>query len=223
MAMIQNNKYIIAIFIVLIIPTTHAQTITSDDILKTKVWDWYIPPDFRPTNEYKESKKCGSISFDIPNWVDIKKSQLLIKKKLPHDNNPDFLSSGLTFSLDCKIQIDLNKDDVAFNTKTQQWELPSDIRNQYAQNSKYQGNKIYQIHAKNAFGWLYTLTNINTRDGGYLKQAKFCLFNDKKTKQLCGFGISQIIPNKKQLGTTRFDYTPILIKILNTAQFLDDK
>jgi len=124
--MIRNKIYIIAIVTALMgTSVVHAQQITTNDVIKTKILDWYIPPDVRASSLYKNSKKCGNISFDV-------------------------------------------------------------------------------------------------MGGSYTKGATFCLFNDKKTKQLCGFGNPQYIPSQKQLGTTKFDYTPILIKILDTAKFLDD-
>lgn len=231
--MIRNKIYVTIITILVILSGFNAvdgKEITANETLKTKILDWSIDSitlkydaGIVKSNSYKESKKCGNISFKLSQLISFRNFNLIISPKLFHSNDSNFLSDGMTFSLDCTTQVDLNKNDVKFNTTTQQWELPPDIRDQYAQNSTYQGNKIYQLHAKNAFGWLYTLTNIDTRDGGYIKQAIFCLFNDKKTKQFCGSGISQYISNKKQLGTTKFDYTPTLIKTLNTAQFLDDK
>jgi len=221
--MIQNSKYIITIFIALItIPVVHGQERNNSNILKTKIWDWYIPPDARASSSYKESKKCGNISFDIPNWVDIKEAQLNISKKLPHDDRVDFLSGGITFSITCKIKVNLNTDNIKFNDVTKQWELSKEDQEADIEGTKLKSDQIYQLHTPNAFGWVHTIISFDVMGGSYTKFAHFCLFNDKKTKQLCGSGNPQYIPNRKQLGTTRFDYTPILIKILNTAQFVDD-
>ncbi|MDI2091855.1 hypothetical protein [Commensalibacter oyaizuii] len=222
--MIRNNKYIIAIFIALItLPVAHGQERTDKDILKTKIWDWYIPPDARASSSYKKSKKCGNISLDIPNWVDIKEAQINIKKKLPHDDRVDFLSGGISFSITCKIQVNLNTDNIKFNDTTKLWELSKEDQEDYIGGTKLKSDQIYQLHTPNAFGWVHTMISFDVIGGSYTKIAKFCLFNNQKNKQLCGSGNPQYIPNRKQLGTTRFDYTPILIKILNTAQFLDDK
>ncbi|MDI2091849.1 hypothetical protein [Commensalibacter oyaizuii] len=214
--MIRNNKYIIAIFIALItISVAHAQEV--------KILDWSIPNDFIASNEYKESKKCGSISFNIPSWVAIIRSYLVIKKKFINDDRSDIFYGGIGFGMLCKTKINLNQDNIKFNDITKQWELSKEDQEDYIEGTKLKSDQIYQLHTPNAFGWVHTMISFGVMGGSYTKIANFCLFNDKKTKQLCGFGNSQYIPNKKQLGTTRFDYTPILIKVLNTAQFLDDK
>jgi len=223
--MIRNKIYIIAIVTALMgTSVVHAQQITTNDVIKTKILDWYIPPDVRASSLYKNSKKCGNISFDVPNWVDFKETQLLIKKKLPHDDRVDFLSRGVAFSITCTIKVNLTQDNITFNDATKQWELSKEDQNDYVEGTKkkIKSDQIYQLHAKNASGWVHTIISFDVMGGSYTKGATFCLFNDKKTKQLCGFGNPQYIPSQKQLGTTKFDYTPILIKILDTAKFLDD-
>lgn len=206
-------------------PIVQAQNITTNEITKTKILDWSIDPASRPTKLYKESKKCEGISFNVHSWVDFKEGQLIIKKSLPHDDNSDFLSGGMRFTMLCKINAKIDESYIKYNSSNDQWELTSENEDMdgYVYGTKYKANRIYQLHTPNASGWLWTSLDYNMRDKNFSKLVNFCLFNKDKTKKLCGNGISQYIPNKKQLGTTRFDYTPILIKILNTAQFLDDK
>ncbi|MDI2091850.1 hypothetical protein [Commensalibacter oyaizuii] len=226
--MIRNSKNIIAIFIALItISVAYGQERNSSN---TKILDWSIDPiilkydaGIIKSSRYKESKKCGNISFKFLELVNFKGFQLFITKKIPHDNNSDFLSGGITFSLDCTTQVNLTKDNIRFNDTTKQWELSKEDQEDYIEGTKLKSDQLYQLHTPNAFGWVHTMISFDVMGGSYTKIANFCLFNNKKTKQLCGFGNSQYIPNRKQLGTTKFDYTPILIKILNTAQFLDDK
>lgn len=229
--MIQSKKYIIVIFIAIItINIAHAQNITTNDVTKTKILDWSIDPiilkydgSIIKSSRYKESKKCGNISFGLSQLMGFRNFNLLITKKLPHDDWTDFSSGGISFSIDCKTKVNLNEDNITFNDTTKQWELSKEDQEAYIEGTKIKSDKIYQLHTLNAFGWVHTMISFDVMGGSYTKIANFCLFNDKKTKQLCGFGNSQHIPNRKQLGTTRSDYTPILIKILNTAQFLDDK
>jgi len=229
--MIRSKIYIIAIFIALITaPIVYAQKVNNNT--ETKILDWSIPiqlrkiaPELIKSDPYKESKKCGNIDFGFPQWIDVIQSNLIITKKLPHDDRVDFLSGGITFSLTCTIKVNLTKDNITFNDVTKQWELSKEDQNDYVEGTKkkIKSDQIYQLYAKNASGWVHTMISFDVMGGSYTKIAKFCLFNDKKTKQLCGSGSPQYIPSQKQLGTTRFDYTPILIKILNTAKFLDDK
>ncbi|MDI2091851.1 hypothetical protein [Commensalibacter oyaizuii] len=229
--MIRNNKYSIVILIALItISIAHAQNITTNDVTKTKILDWSIDPitlkydhGIIKSSYYKESKKCGNISFGFARLINFRNFNLILTQKLPHDDRVDFLSDGIKIDIDCKTQVNLNTDNIRFNDVTKQWELSKEDQEDYIEGTKLKSDQLYQLHTPNAFGWVHTIISFDVMGGSYTKFAHFCLFNDKKTKQLCGSGNPQYIPNKKQLGTTRFDYTPILIKILNTAQFLDDK
>lgn len=205
-----------------------AQNIKNTDPVVTKTIDWAIVPGTSPINQYIQSKKCGSIKIDLPKWVEIYMSTLEINKKFPHDLLSYVkLNNSINFTFLCETKVKFEDTEVFFNKKTQQWELKDQYKDNEIEDTDRKTYQVYQLKAKNASGWLRTGTFQGDSDDhgnyDYMKNATFCLINDKQTKEICGNGDVQFIPNKKDLGTKNSDYTPMLIQFLQTLKFEDDK
>lgn len=205
-----------------------AQNIKNTDPIQKQIMNWDSVSGTIVNKAYKKSAACGSISMELPKWVKFQHGALEIVKNFPHDLLAYVkLGSKIHISMFCSTKINYEDSKVFFNKETQKWELKDQYKDSEIEDTDRKAYKIYQLKAKNASGWLRTATfQRDSDDHGnydYMKNATFCLINDKQTKEICGSEDVQFIPDKKHLGTQNSDYTPMLIQFLETLQFEDDK
>ncbi|MDI2113922.1 hypothetical protein [Commensalibacter nepenthis] len=231
----RSLTYLFIIFCMIVI---HTQTIQAEEPEFTHVIDWTNLSGYKDNNKNYKSNLCGKMFFKLLKNMRVEETSIILR---PHPTFQDSIKEiredlkvgasygdGVIDSM-CRTQRFDNR--IIFDNKLRQWK-PIDSGynvNLLVDNTNIHVYNMYVLKGSNVFGWL--ITNILSTDDDkvkegqppYSKMISFCLFNKDQTKQLCGDGNVQYILDKKHLGTTAHDYTPTLIKILNTAQFLDDK
>lgn len=232
------KKSLTYLFIIFCMITIHTQTIQAEEPEFTHLIDWANISDNQDNNKSFKSNLCGKMSLKFFQGMKIERTRLVLR------SHPTFQDSikeiredlkvgtsygdGVIYSI-CRTQRFDSR--IIFDNKLRQWRsIDSGYNvNLLVDNTNIHVYNMYVLKGSNVFGWL--ITNILSTDDDrvkegqppYSKMISFCLFNKDQTKQLCGDGNVQYILDKKHLGTTVHDYTPILIQILETIKFEDDK
>lgn len=172
--------------------------------------------------EINLENNCGGISIDLPEWLKFQNNILNLNKELPSDT-----IGKVTFTLECNSKdIALNNDITLFNEQTKKWELNSAqwswSTNKLEQEDVKGSFKLYQLKNENNFGWIVTQIAIGSKENDYTKSLSFCLISSNHLKQLCGGGLVQYIPHRKDLGTSEGDYSGMIIKLIESIRFLSD-
>jgi len=230
MKMLRNNYIIIitTFFSIFLLPSVNAQNIKNIDAVTTKTIDWkIIESSSKKPPRYLDAKTCGNITIDLPQWVRILVSNLIIKRNFPHDTTAPYGQHVLIWTNCSTKNLDFPKASEGygfFNDKSGKWEITDKYKNDVVEGTHYPKFKIYQLKARNSSGFFMTITDkghyTDSNDILYNKQGSFCLYTTNHTKQFCGSGYVQYTPH---LGSSQSDYTPMLMQFLQTVRFVDDK
>jgi len=218
------------------IQNIQAQSLSTNNQFKTGIIDWKGNAIGGFSKSYTDSAKCGTITLKLPILDKIWFHNTFFLKTISPSAFPD----GVNIQTKCKLgKFDFkdqkDEDGILFNHQTQQWYMTDAMRNEKISGSSQLKNDLFAIKGQNADGYLSTY--IEPAGGGgngsgvdYVKFSDFCLYNKSYTKEFCGNGVSQYFTDIKDIGSKRVksdpklkDYTPALIKILETAKFEDDK
>lgn len=199
-----------------------AQLIKKNEPLVTKVIDWKIDSKYSSIKIDKDSAQCGSITLNVFKWVQVSWSAIRFKKQFPNDG-----IGSVFYNIKCQTKnITLSDEYVLFNKDTKNWELSGEAKKEEVLYTHHKAYTIYQLKAQNGVtGWLTTHMTLLPPSFGMAvrKSVNFCLFNKSYTKQFCGNGEVQFIPDEKYINSSKNDYTSTLIQVLETLKFKDDK
>ncbi|MDI2113946.1 hypothetical protein [Commensalibacter nepenthis] len=227
-------RYFIVLSISLIFSIASAQETTQKkEDTKTYTIDYSNPTKKKNVND------CGIITMETPQWGRISKNFINIYKH--NSSNHKFIYTELNtityFNFHCYSKdIEISNQYVKYNLENNQWYMPLDVQKETTAITAQNDNGLivkafhfYPIKGKNSSGWLYTLVSNVSSDNPKMsdgtKTADFCLYNNSKTKSICGHGYVQFVPLKKNgdIDINKADYTPYLIQILETLKFEEDK
>lgn len=169
-----------------------------------------------------EISDCGTIKIDLTSWVQLYDSGFIIYHPSVKDVNP---TPDVQFTFKCYSANDENVIDntiVSFNDTTQLWELNPDLLSKYKDKNILESvkklNKVYQLKAKNAQGWILTHPSMV---GNYpTRELLFCLIDKLNQKALCGSGDVEYFPDDPDV--TKINYEPIVLKFLKSIEFISE-